>query len=70
MLYALNFKKGVVHISISTWGNTLVKRIKSYIYNNLNHAKLYVIGTTKDSFTQPLSVKEIPDKLKTSNDNY
>ena len=34
--------------------------------NNLNPTKVNVIDTTKDNFSQPLSVTEILDELKIS----
>ena len=47
-----NAKKEVL-----TWRNKLLKLVKSYIDNNLNPAKVNVIDPTKETFTQPLSVK-------------
>ena len=44
-------------------------QVKSYI-NNLNPAKANVTDPTKESFTQPLSIKKILDDLKISNDYY
>ena len=44
--------------------------VKIYIYSNLNLAKIFVIDVTKDSFTQPLIVKKILDRLKISKDGY
>ena len=34
---------------------TLLKKVKNYIDDNLNPAKVNVIDPTKDNFTQPLS---------------
>ena len=50
--------------------NTLLKQVKNYIYNNLNPAKVNVIDPTKENFTQPLSFKEILDKLEISKEDY
>ena len=55
---------------ILTWINILLSQIKSYIDNNLYPAKINVVDTTKDNFTQPLSVKEILDELEISKDDY
>ena len=46
----------------------LLKHVKSYIDNNLNPAKVNVIGPTKDNFSQPLSVKQILDEVEISAD--
>ena len=54
----------------SNWRNTLIKNINHYIDNNLNPAKVNVIETTKDNFTQPLSVKEILDEFEISKKDY
>ena len=53
-----------------TWRNTLLKQVKSYIDNNLNPAKINVIDSTKDIFTQPLGVQEILDELEISKVTY
>ena len=50
--------------------NTLLSQVKSYIDNNLYPAKANVIDPTKVNFTQPVSVKEILDKLEMSKDDY
>ena len=57
---------------VFTWRNTLLKQVESYIDidNNLKTAKVNVIDSTRDNFTQPLSVKEILDELEISKDNY
>ena len=55
---------------ILTWRNVLLIQVKSYIDNNLYPAKVNVIDSTKDNFTQPLSVKEILDELEISKDDY
>ena len=55
---------------VLTWRNSLLSQVKSYIDNNLYPAKLNVIDPTKDSFTQPLSVKKVLDELEISMDNY
>ena len=46
------------------------RRVKSYIDNNLNPAKVNVADPTKDNFAQPLIVKEIIDELEISKDDY
>ena len=51
---------------VLTWRNALLKKVKGYIDINLNPAKVDVIDPTKVSFTQPLSVQEIPDELEIS----
>ena len=55
---------------ILTWGNTLLRQLKSYIDNNLNHTKENVLDPTKDNFTHPVSVKEILDELDISKNDY
>ena len=55
---------------ILTRRNTLPRQIKSYIDNNLYLAQVNMIDPTKDNFTQPLSVKEILDKLEISKNDY
>ena len=52
------------------WGKTLLKKVKEYIDDNLNPAKLNVIDPTKDNFTQPSSIQEILDELEISKNNY
>ena len=49
---------------------TLLKKVKKYIDDNLNPAKVNVIDPTKDNFTQPLSKQEILDELEISKDDY
>ena len=44
--------------------------VKSYVDSNLNLAKIFVVDVTIDSFIQPLSVKEIWDRLEISKDGY
>ena len=48
----------------------MLRSVKSYIYGNLNPTKVNVIDSTKDNFTQPLSVQEILDKLEIPKDDY
>ena len=36
---------------VLTWRNALLRPVKSYIHNNLNHAKVNMIDLTKDNFT-------------------
>ena len=55
---------------ILTWRNTSPRLAKSYIDNNLNPAKEFLIDATKDSFTQPLSTKETLDRLEISKDGF
>ena len=55
---------------ILTCRNTLAKRVKRYINNNLNPASVNRIDPTKGIFTQPLSVREILDELEISKDDY
>ena len=55
---------------VLTWRNMLLKQVKRYIDNNLNPAKVNLMDPTKDNFTQPLSIKEILDKLEISSDDY
>ena len=54
---------------VLTWRDKLLRQVKSCIYNNLNPAKINVIDPTKDNFTEPLTIKEILDKLEISKDN-
>ena len=42
---------------VLTWRNILLRQVKSYTDNNLNSANINVIDSTKDNFTQPLSIK-------------
>ena len=53
---------------VLTWRNVLLKQVKSYVDNNLNPAKVNVIGPTKDNFSQSLSVKQILDEVEISAD--
>ena len=55
---------------VLTWRNMLLKQVKRYIDNNVNPAKVNLMDPTKDNFTQPLSIKEILDKLEISSDDY
>ena len=43
---------------VLAWRKTLLKKVKNYIDENLNPAKVNVIDPTKDNFTQPLSIQE------------
>ena len=52
------------------WRKTLLKKVKKYIDDNLNPAKVNVIDPTKDNFTQPLSIQEILDELEIAKDDY
>ena len=52
------------------WRKTLLKKVRKYIDDNLNPAKVNVIDPTKDNFTQPLSIQEILDELEISKDDY
>ena len=55
---------------VLTSKNTLLRKIKSCIDNNLCLAKVNMIDPTKDHFTQLMSIKEIIDELKISKDDY
>ena len=55
---------------VLTFRNILLRHVKSYIDNNLNSVKVNLIDPTKDNFTQPLSIKEIPNELEISKDDY
>ena len=48
----------------------MLKKVRKYIDDNLNPAKVNVIDPTKDNFTQPLSIQEILDELEISKDDY
>ena len=48
----------------------MLRSVKSYIDGNLNPTKVNVIDSTKDNFTQSLSVEEILDKLEIPKDDY
>ena len=37
--------------------NMLLRRVKSFVDNNPNPAKINVIDPTKDNITQPLTIK-------------
>ena len=49
-----------------TWRNTLIRQVENYIDHNLNPEKVNLIDTTKDNFTQPVSLKETWDELEIS----
>ena len=55
---------------VLAWRKTLLKKVKKYIDDNLNPAKVNVIDPTKDNFTQSLSIQEILDELEISKDDY
>ena len=57
-------------ITLTTWRNTLLSQVKSYIDNNINLAKVNVIDPTKNRFSQPVSSKEILVKFETSKNDY
>lgn len=44
--------------------NTSLKKVKKYIGNHLNPAKVYTIDPRKGKFVQPLSIPEILAELK------
>ena len=54
---------------VLAWRKILLTKVKKYIDDNLNPAKVNVIDPTKDNFTQPLSIQEILDELEISNDD-
>ena len=53
---------------VLTW--RWLKQVKSYIDDNLNPAKVNVIDSIKNNFTQPLTMKEILHVLKISWDDH
>ena len=55
---------------VLNWRTTLLWQFTSYINYNPNPAKPNVIDSTKDNFTKPMSLKEIPDKLGISRNDY
>ena len=48
----------------------MLRKVKNYIDDDLNPAKVNVIDPTKNNFTQPLSIEEILDELEISKDGY
>ena len=52
------------------WRKALLKKVKKYIDDNPNPAKVNVIDPTKDNFTQPLRIQEILDELEIYKDDY
>ena len=48
----------------------MLRKVKNYIDDNLNPAKVNVVDPTKDNFTQPLSIQEILNELEISEDDY
>ena len=52
------------------WRDMLLRQVKSYNDNNIYPAKANVINRTKDDFNQPLSIKELLDKLEILNGDY
>ena len=57
-----------VHAHI--WRMTVLGKVKNYIDDNLNPAKVNVVDPTKDNFTQPLSIQEILNDLEIFDDDY
>ena len=41
------------------WRKVLLKKLKSYIYNQLDPAKVNIIDLGREIFVQPLSIPEI-----------
>ena len=52
------------------WWNTLLRKVKSYINNDLHSSKVNMIDPNKDNFIQPITIKEILDELETFKDDY
>ena len=50
-------------LEVLAWIKALLKKVKKYIDDNLDPAKVNVIAPTKDNFTQPLCIQEILDEL-------
>ena len=48
----------------------MLRKVKNYIDDNSNPARVNVVDPTKDDFTQPLSIQQILDELEISNDDY
>ena len=57
-----------VHAHI--WRKAVLGKVKNYIDDNLNPAKVNVVDPTKDNFTQPLSIQEILNDLEIFDDDY
>ena len=57
-----------VHAHI--WRKVVLGKVKNYIDDNLNPAKVNVVDPTKDNFTQPLSIQEILNDLEIFDDDY
>ena len=55
---------------VLTWKNTLLRQVKSYIYNDHNPFKVNVTDPTKDNFVQLLGIKEILDELEVLKIDY
>ena len=52
------------------WSKTLLKKVKSYIYNNLGLAKVNIIDPRKGDFVQPLKVTELLTELQIADDDF
>ena len=55
---------------VLAWRKTLLKKVRKYIDDNLNPAKVNVIDPTKDNFTHSFSIQEILNELEISKDDY
>lgn len=55
---------------ILVWNKTLLKKVKSYIDNPLNYAKVNINDSKKEYVVQPLSIPENLVQLQTKNDFY
>ena len=55
---------------ILIWRKAVLGKVKNYIDDNLNPAKVNVVDPTKDNFTQPLSIQEILNDLEIFDDDY
>lgn len=52
------------------WSKTLLKKVKSYIHNNLGLAKVNIIDPRKGDFVQPLKVTELLTELQIADDDF
>ena len=55
---------------VLTWRKAVLGKVKNYIDDNLNHAKVNVVDRTKDNFTPPLNIQEILNELGLSEGDY
>ena len=60
----LILKLAKIKNKILTRRKTVLEKVKIYIDDNLNPAKVNVVDPTRDNFTQQLSIQEILNELE------